>query len=149
MPSAIPCSLSPLISRIHSFLFLDWRHNVSSKFFDTQAHSISTKKLVPPRLRCNRHSVLLSSTSSGLAASRIRLAAPADTRPRTLLISLCTVQQRTLCTARSLATLCFFTTSGPGPGEFPGFWGSMVFRHTPIPRKGSGNNKCGYPCHNK
>ena len=32
---AIPCSLSPLISRIHSCLFTDWRHAVSSKFFDT------------------------------------------------------------------------------------------------------------------
>ena len=34
-PSAIPYSHSPLISRIHFFLFSDWRRNVSSKFFDT------------------------------------------------------------------------------------------------------------------
>ena len=34
-PSAIPCSFSPLISRIHSCLFSDWRRTVSSKFFDT------------------------------------------------------------------------------------------------------------------
>ena len=32
VPSAIPCSLS----RIHSCLFSDWRHTVSSKYFDTQ-----------------------------------------------------------------------------------------------------------------
>ena len=32
-------------------------------------------------------------------------------------------------------------TSGPDPGELPGFWGSMVFRHAPIPRKGSGNQQ--------
>ena len=32
-------------------------------------------------------------------------------------------------------------TSGPDPGEFPGFWGSMVFRHAPIPRKGSGKQQ--------
>ena len=31
-PSAIPCSLSPLISRIHSRLFSDWRRTVSSKY---------------------------------------------------------------------------------------------------------------------
>ena len=31
--------------------------------------------------------------------------------------------------------------SGPDPGELPGFWGSMVFRHAPIPRKGSGNQQ--------
>ena len=30
-PSAIPCSLSRLISHIHSSVFLDWRHTVSSK----------------------------------------------------------------------------------------------------------------------
>ena len=68
-PSTIPCSLSPLISRIHSCLFSNWRRTVSSKFFDTQVPSISTKELVLPRharcalsrLRCNRYSLLLSS----------------------------------------------------------------------------------------
>ena len=68
-PSATPCSLSPLISRIHSSLFSDWRRTVSSKFFDTQVPSISTKELVLPRharyvlsrLRYNKHSLLLSS----------------------------------------------------------------------------------------
>ena len=70
-PSEIPCSLSPLISRIHSCLFSDWRHIVSSKFFDTQILSISTEELVLPhhaqcvlsRLRCNGHSLLLGSLS--------------------------------------------------------------------------------------
>ena len=68
-PSAIPCSLSPVISRIHSCLFSDWRRTVSSKFFDTQVTSISTEKLVFSRharcvlscLRCNGHSLLLGS----------------------------------------------------------------------------------------
>ena len=63
------CSLSPLISHIHSCLFSDWRRTVSSKFFDTQVPSISTKELVLPRharcvlsrLRCNGHSLLLGS----------------------------------------------------------------------------------------
>ena len=75
--------------------------------------------------------------SPGLAKSRISLVAPVDTRPRTSLISFCTDQLRTLCIAHSLATLCLFMTSGPEPGELPGFWGSMVFCHAPIPRKGS------------
>ena len=44
-PFAIPCSLSPLISRIHSRLFSDWRRTVSSKYFDTQAPSISLRNL--------------------------------------------------------------------------------------------------------
>ena len=69
MLSAIPCNLSPLISRIRSYLFADWRHNVSSKFFDAQVPSISTEDLmlsrharcVLSRLRCNGHSLLLNS----------------------------------------------------------------------------------------
>ena len=73
--------------------------------------------------------------------NRILPAAPANTRPRTPLISFCTVQLRTLCAAHSLATLCPFTTSGPDPGELPGFWSSMVFRHAPIPRKGWGKQQ--------
>ena len=68
-PSAIPCSLSSLISRIHSYLFSDWRRTISSKFFNTQVPSISTEKLVLSRharcvlyyLCCNGHSLLLSS----------------------------------------------------------------------------------------
>ena len=64
-----------------------------------------------------------------------------DTRPRTSLISFCTVQLRTLCAAHSLVTLCLSMTSGRDPGELPGFWGSMVFRHAPIPRKGSGKQQ--------
>ena len=68
MPSAIPCNISSLISRILSSLFSDWRRTVSSKFFDTQVSSISTEKLVLPRharyvlshLCCNAHSLLLS-----------------------------------------------------------------------------------------
>ena len=48
-PSAIPCSLSFLTSRIHSRLISDWRRTVSSEFFDTQVSSISTEELVLPR----------------------------------------------------------------------------------------------------
>ena len=68
VPSAIPCSPSPFISCIHCSLFSDWRRTVSSKFFNTQASSISTDELVLPRharcmlsrIRCNGHSPLLS-----------------------------------------------------------------------------------------
>ena len=67
-PPAIPCILSPLISRIHSCHFSDRRRSVSSKIFSTQVSSISTKKLVLPRyaccvlsrLCCNGLSLLLS-----------------------------------------------------------------------------------------
>ena len=68
-PLQFPCSLSPLISRIHSCLFSDWRRTVSSKYFDSQVPSNSTEKLVFPcharclltRLCCNGHSLLLNS----------------------------------------------------------------------------------------
>ena len=68
VPSAVPCSLHPLTSRIHSCIFSDWRCTVSSKFFDTQVSSVSTEELVLPlhgrcvlsRLRCNRDRFLLS-----------------------------------------------------------------------------------------
>ena len=66
-PPQFLCSLSPLISRIHSCLFSDWRRTVSSKYFDTPVPSISTEELVLPhhaccvlsRIRCNGHSFLL------------------------------------------------------------------------------------------
>ena len=69
MPTAILCSLSPLISRIHSSIFSDWRRTISSKFFDTQVPSIFIEELVFPRyvrcvlsrLRCNKHNLLSSS----------------------------------------------------------------------------------------
>ena len=140
-PSAIPCSLSPFISRIHSCLFSDWRRTVSSKYFDTQVPSISTEELVLPRharcvlsrLRCNGHSLLL-----GFHFSKIgRIENPS--------CSACGHSSQDIshlilhCPATgSLATLCLFTTSGPDPGELPGFWGSMVFRQAPIPSEGIG-----------
>ena len=101
VPSAIPCSLSPLISCIHSCLFSDWRCTVSSKFFDTQVPSISTEELVLPRharcvlsrLCCNRHSQLLSSYLSRIGRiENPSCSACGHTSPRTSLISFYTVQ---------------------------------------------------------
>ena len=144
-PFAIPCSLSPLTSRFIS----DWRRTVSSKFIDTQVPSISTEELVLSRharcvlsrLRCNGHSLLLDSYLSRIGRIENPSCSACETRPRTSLISFCTVQPRTLCAAHSLATLCLSTTSGPDPGELLGFWGSMVFRNVPISRKGSGKQQ--------
>ena len=58
--------------------------------------------------------------SVGLAESRILPAAPADTHPRTPIISFCTAQLWTLCTAHSLVILCLSATSGSDHGELPG-----------------------------
>ena len=72
VPSAIPCGISPPISRTQCCLFSDWRRTVSSKFFDTQLPSISTEELVLSHhvccvlsgIRCNGHSLLLGSYPS-------------------------------------------------------------------------------------
>ena len=100
-PSAIPCSLSPLISRLIS----DWRRTVSSKFFDTQNPSIFTEELVLPRharcvlsrLRCNGHSLLLGSYLS-----------------RT-----CRIENASCSAAHSLATLYLSTTLVQTLGSCP------------------------------
>ena len=148
-PSAIPCRLF-LISRIHSFVFLDWRCTVSSKFFDTQVSSISTEELVLPRharcvlsrLRCNKHSLLLSSylCRIGRIENSSCSACGHSSQDTSHLILHCPV---TNSLRRSLFddSLSFSLTSGPDPGELPGYWGSMVFRHAPIPWKGSGNQQ--------
>ena len=104
MPSAIPCI--PLLFCIHSYLFSDWKRTVSSKFFDTQAPSISTEELVLPRHArcvlsrpcCNGHSLLLSSLSLQDWQNRESFLQHLWTP----LISFCTVQLRTLCDACSL-----------------------------------------------
>ena len=70
------------------------------------------------RLRCNGHSLLLKAlTSLESAESKILYTLPAAIRPRTSLISVCNVQLRTLCAARSLVTLCLSTTFGPSSEE--------------------------------
>ena len=146
--SAISCSLPPLISRIHSPLFSDWRHTVSSNFFDTQVSSISTEKLVLlrhtccvlSRLRCNGHSLLLSSYLYSIGRNENPSCSACGHRPTTPLISFCTVQLWTFCAACSLAIFCLSTTSDSSPEEFPGFLDPMVFRHALITSKGSDNS---------
>ena len=134
--------LRPPQSLVVSFLL----SLVSTLVFSRTGGVLSLQSILTPRfprfpLRNLCSLVMLAVSSLELAESRILPAAPVDTCPRTSLISFCTVQLRTLCAAHSLATLCLCTTSGPDPGELPGFWGSMVFRHAPIPRKGSGNQQ--------
>ena len=145
-PSAISCSLSPLISRIHSYHFSELRRTVSSKFFDAHVSSISTEEHVLPRharcvlsrLRCNGHSLPLSSYlfKNGRIENPCCSACGLSSQNTSHLILHCPA---TDSLRRSLfGTLCFSTTSGPGPGMLPSFWGSMVFRHAPNPRKGPG-----------
>ena len=93
---------------------------VSSKFFDTQVPSISTEKLVLSRharcvlsrLHCNKHSLLLSAYLFRIGRIGNPSCSACGHSSQKSLISFYTVQLRTLCIARSLVTLCLFTTSG-------------------------------------
>ena len=84
MPSAVPRSLSPLISRIHSCIFSDWRCTVSSKCFDTRIPSVSAEELVLlchawcvlHRLFCNGCSLLVNSDLSSVGRIENPLCSP-------------------------------------------------------------------------
>ena len=129
---------SPVVSLVSTLLF--------SRTGGVLSHlSILTHRFpqFPPRNLC---SLVFATTdtaffyvliSLGLAESRILPVAPADTRPRTPLISFCTVQLRTLCAARSLATLRSFYDLWSRPWRVA----RLLRLHGPIPRKGSGNQQ--------
>ena len=147
-PSAIPCSLSPLISRIHSCLFSDWRRTASSKYFDTQVPSISTEGLVLPRharcvlsrLRCNGHSLLGSYLSriGRLENSSCSVCGhPSQDISHLILHCPATDSLRRSLFGDSLSLYDLWSR----PWGVARLLGSMVFRHAPIPRKGSGNQQ--------
>ena len=68
-------------------------------------------RCVLSRLRCNRHSLLLGSYLSR-------------------------IENPSCSTCGHLSSHSALFRYGLF-GELPGFWGSMVFRHAPVPRKGS------------
>ena len=65
-------------------------------------------RCVLSRLRCNGHSLLLCSYLSRIGRIENSSCNACGPRPRTSLISFCTVQLRTLCVAHSSATLCLY-----------------------------------------
>ena len=117
-------------------------HTLSFKFFNTQIFSISTEELVLPRharcvlsrLRCNGNSLLLSSYLSRIGRienhSCCACIHPSQDTSHLILHCLATDFLRRSLVGDSLSLYDLW----------PGFWGSMVFRHTLILRKGSGSN---------
>ena len=93
-------------------------------------------RCVLSRLRCNGYSLLLSFYLSriGRVENPSCSACGYSFQDTSHLILHCPA------TDSAPLTLWLSTTSGRDPGEFPSFWGSMVFRHALILRKGSGNN---------
>ena len=102
MPSAIPCSLSPLISRIQ----FSWtggvlfhRNSLTHRFprFPTRdLRSLVTLAVFSIMYAATNRAYCQVLISLGLAESSIFPAVLADARPRTPVISFCTVQLRTL-----------------------------------------------------
>ena len=148
VPSAIPCSLSSLISRIHSSLFSLWKRTVSSKFFDLQIPSISTEELVIPRharcvlsgLCCNGHSLLLSSYPSRIdRIENLSYNACGDPSQDTAHLILHCPATDSLC--RSLVgKFLFFYDLWSRPRRAARLVGLHGLPSCPIPRKGSGSN---------
>ena len=138
MSSAIACTLSPLISRIYSYLFSDWRHTASSKFFDTEVSLVSPEEVALPRharcvlsrVRRNGHSVLLSSylTRIGRIENPFCSANGHPSQDTSYFILHCPAMD----SFALLAFWRFFVSLRPL------VWGSIVFRHAPHPSEGVG-----------
>ena len=107
------------------------------KFFDSQAPSSFTKKLVLSRparrvlsrLRCNGHSLLLNSYLSKIDQMENSLCSTCGrlTQDTSHLLLHCLATDSLL--ARFLAILFLHMTTGPDFGELNDFWSSMVVHH--------------------
>ena len=147
LPSVVPCRLSAVTFRIHSALFSDWRHTVSSRFFDTHAPLVFTGELglslhtccILSCLRCNGHSLLLKCYRS--RADRIEnplcSACSHSTQGTSSLILHCTAMWESLRCSVFGDSPSLYDLKVPGPGKLLSLWGSKVFRCTPISWKGS------------
>ena len=146
MPSAIPCSLSLLLSRVYSCLFLDWRRTVSFNFFDTKIPVISTEKHVLTRLArfvlcrlcCSKYSLVLSFYPIRIA----RIENPScsscghPSQDTSHLIQHCPATDSLRCSLWQL----FVSLQSRVQALGSWLWFSMVFCDTTIPRKGLGSN---------
>ena len=147
MLSVILCSLSPLISHIYFCLFSDWRRAFSSNSSTHRFPKFSLRNLcslvalaVPSLIFAETDTAYcLALISLELVKSKILHAAPVFIRPRTSLISSCTVQLWRLCSSLTGNSLSLYDL-WCRPWRVAGFWDSIVFCHAPILRKGLGIN---------
>ena len=94
-----------------------------------------------PRLRCNEHSLLLGSYlfSIGRIENPSCSACRHSSQDTSHLILHCPATD-SLCHSL-FGHLLFLYDLWSRPWGLLGFWGSMVFRHAPLPRKGSGKQQ--------
>ena len=145
-PQSLVVSL--LLSVVSTLFFSRTGGVLSHQSILTQVPSISIEELVLPRharcvlsrLRCNEHSLLLGSYFSriGKIENPCCSACGHSSQDTSHLILHCPA---TDSLRHSLFGDSISTISGPDLSEFPSFWGSMVIRHAPIPRKGLGNQQ--------
>ena len=143
VPSVIPCSLLSLVS-IHSFSqtegvlsHLDSSTRRSPQFPLRNLCSFVTLAVFSLVFVVTGTAYCCALINLELAESRILSAAPADTRSRTPLISLFTVQLRTLSAAHSLTTLYDLWSRPWGVARLLGLDGLPPWLFS---RKGLGNN---------
>ena len=100
----------------------------------------SSARCVHSRLRCTGHSLLLSSYFSRIGRIENFFCSarghPSQYTSHLILHCPATDSFRSSLFGESPSLYDLWSR----PGELPGFWGSMVFRHAPNPWKGSGNN---------
>ena len=143
VPSAIPCRHSSLISGIHFsrtggvLSHLNFLTHRLPRFPLKNLCLYVMLAVFSSRLRCNGHSLLLSSYLSRIGRienpflQHLRTPGPEHLSSHSA-----------LCSYELFSSLVFWQFSVSlrplfqALGSFPGFWGSMVFRHQPIHRKG-------------
>ena len=136
--------LSLLLSPVSTLLFFsDWRHIVSSKFFDTQVPSISTEELVLLRhARCILSRLLLSYYLSRIGRIEHPFCSacehPSQDTSHLILHCPATDSWRRSFFGNFLSLYDLWSR----PWGVSRLLGPMVFRHQPILWKGSGNNNC-------
>ena len=97
-------------------------------------------RLVLSRLGCNGHSLLFSSYLCRIGRIENPSCSPCRHSSHDIFYLIWRGPAADSLHRSLFGDSLSFTISGPDRGELPGFWGCMVFRHVPIPRKGSGNN---------
>ena len=129
---AIPCPLSPVVAKVRSSQYHNWRSHISHSYLNFQVPGF-------PVFAAMATVFFYPYILTGSVGRRILLVVPVNTLYRTSIISSSTVLPLNLFVNLSLAILSLFLTHDPDLGVWPDCWVSAEFLRTLIPRKGSGS----------